>query len=161
MYNIEDKPSAIKEVQRLLDINQTGEYNNKTSEAVKEIQKSKGLTETGITDYETFSVIVEDYRERVLSDPNGVKSLFTPAFPYSLGDHGSNVDYINTIIRDVFEEYRLETKLPRGNYYTRDTENAVIRLRQIFNMGESKETDVTLFNRIILEREAIQLKKRT
>ena len=38
MYNIDDKVSAIKEIQRLLSLNQTGIYDADTEKSVSEIQ---------------------------------------------------------------------------------------------------------------------------
>jgi len=160
MYNIENKIEAIKEVQRLLGINQTGTYDEKTTEAVNKIQKSYNLTQTGITDYVTFKAILVEYKTRNLINDKDISILFNPDFPYALGDFDGNVGHINSVIRDIFTDYTIESKLPFGNYYGKDTENAVIQLRKIFMMNESAGVDAPLFKRMIMERDAIELKKR-
>ena len=61
MYRIEEKIEAIKEVQRLLNLNQTGLFDKKTRDAVLNVQSKYKLAETGIVDYLTFTSIVEEY----------------------------------------------------------------------------------------------------
>ena len=62
MYHIENTSAAIKELQRLLRINQTTVYDQATRDAVLRIQSELGLEKTGIADYHTFTAIVENYQ---------------------------------------------------------------------------------------------------
>lgn len=91
-------------------------------------------------------------------DTSQMDVLFNPKFPYTFGDFDSNVGHINSMIRDIFTEYIIETKLPYGNYYGQDTINAVRSLRAIFLLGNSPDVDEILFNRMSRERNAIEFK---
>ena len=159
MYNIENRREAIKEVQRLLEINMTGDFDTRTSEAVKQHQSERNLEATGVVDYNTFLSLVESFRIRPRLSEDAKAILFSPSFPYSLGSQDDNVGRINSMLRDILSEYTVETKLPYGNYYNRDTVDAVLLLRKIFMMNTSTEIDEILFNRMVEERNSIQTKK--
>ena len=155
MYFIEDKTAAIKAMQKMLKINQTGEYDALTRGRVIEHQKNNSINTTGIVDYETFISILEDYRYVILKE-NAQTSIFeNPSFPYKLGDFDENVGKINTLINDIFTDYLLETPLPTGKYFGKDTENAILRLRNIFALESSPYLDEILLDRMIKEHKRI------
>ena len=60
MYRINDTISAIKEIQRLLGINQTGNYDKATRKAVGNIQQRYSLPVTEVSDYLTFNALVKE-----------------------------------------------------------------------------------------------------
>ncbi len=157
MYSITDTEEAIKQIQKMLGLNETGQYNKETEDTVSRHQSDNGLVVSGVVDYETFLSIVKDYRHsREILYANS--NLLNPQFPYSKGDYDSNVGYINAIIRDIFTEYRIETKPPQNDYYGLDTVEAVRALRDIFMLDMSDETDEILFNRMIKERNSLKFK---
>ncbi len=159
MYNINDKNSAIKELQRLLRINQTGQYDSNTKSAVKEHQEKNNIAVTGITDYETFESVVNEHILYEMIELNKLNLHELPDFPYKYGDSGTNVGVINSILGEIFEEYTIETKLPRGKYFDKDTENAVTRLQAIFMLSETGQVDDIMFARMVDEKNAIISKK--
>lgn len=159
MYHIEDTVSAIKELQRLLDLNQTGIYDEKTRNEVLEIQSEYGLARTGIANYETFSRITEKY----LENRSGVWSsdyLFDANFPYVKNDFDDNVEKINYAIAMVLREYTYEGIEPRGKFLGNDTIDSANYLRNIFQMSESNEIDEKFLNRIMQEMRAIEIKRK-
>ncbi len=158
MYRIEDKVSAIKELQRLLDLKPTGLFDKNTREAVLRTQAKNNLDETGIVDYLTFTLIVEEYRNEKNKQWNS-DYLFDPRFPYVMGDIGDNVLRINEALETVLRDYSYEGRMPRGKYLGDDTIGGVHFLQKIFNMSESDIIDEELMSRIMRERESIEIKK--
>ena len=161
MYNIENKPEAIKEVQKLLGIKKTGNYNIETRDKVLAIQKRFGIPRSGEVNYETFLILVNEYRANHKKNGNTNGLLFSPTFPYTYGDFDENIEYINSLIRDIFTDYMIESKLPYGNFYGYDTEKAVKMLRKIFMLQDIKAIDEELFRRMLVEKDAIAIKNRT
>jgi len=159
MYRIEDTVSAIKEVQRLLDINQTGIYDNATREAVVNLQTASGLTAGGIIDYETFVIIVNEYKKkkREITDTD---YLHIPSFPYTVESHDENVGKINDALRLVLREYVYDGIEPRGKYFGINTLNATNYLRSIFRMDSSDRIDEAFMNRLLFEKKAIEIKSK-
>jgi hypothetical protein len=159
MYRIEDSTAAVKELQRLLGLKQTGNYDGKTANAVKMKQDEYSLEKTGIADYETFTLIVDEYRvkrDRVWNS----SYLHSPKFPYVNGDMGDDEGRINEALYTVLKEYSYEGTLPRGGYLGDDSFYGVKYLRDIFGMEQRDEIDEQLMNRILAELEAIKIKKR-
>ena len=157
MYRIEDQPAALREVQRLLGINQTAFYDKPTRDAVIEIQTKFDLEPNGVTDYLTFNAIVENHKMSVSENANN-QYLFTPTFPYKKGDMDDNVGTINDILSIVLKNYRYDGNIPTGKYFGDDTIEAVIYLRYVFKMRVSEEIDAQFMNRLIFEKNAIGIK---
>ena len=159
MYQIEDIDSAIKEVQRLLGIRQSGKYDKSTRDAVIDIQRINSLPKTGITDYTTFTAIVEAYREKsadILKD----SFLFAPVFPFSKGDMGGNAGRINDALSLVLKSYSYEGVLPRGKYIGEDSISGARFLQGVFYMEERDEIDARFMGRLLLELDGIKNKEK-
>ena len=159
MYRIEDSISAVKELQRLLGLKPTGNYDKKTKDAVLKKQSDHSLKQTGITDYETFTSIVRDYKNS-MSDIWESDFLVSPDFPYRIGSIGNDSGRINEALSKVLKEYFYEGIAPRGRYLGEDTFSGVRYLQKIFGMTESNEIDARLMNRILIELNAIKIKTR-
>ena len=157
MYHIDDKVSAIKAIQRLLSLNQTGIYDADTKKSVSEIQAAYSLDVTGVADYETFNAILIEYRN---SNQSHSCYLFSPIFPYALGDLDENVRLIHSALFPVLKEYSYEADIPSGNYLNQSTLDAVNYLRNIFRMPISEEIDEKFIDRLIIERDSLELKNK-
>ena len=157
MYRIEDDISAIKEVQRLLGLNETGRYDGKTRSAVLNIQRKHALDESGVTDYETFVAIVKEYRKRKdeIWD-NGY--LFSPSFPFKEGELCDDAARINEALARVLKSYGYDGVIPHGKYIGTDTIYGVLFLREIFGIDKRDEIDAAFMNRLMLELRAIEIK---
>lgn len=156
MYQITDVTAAIKNVQKLLGVNQTGLYDNNTKEAVLNVQLLNQIEPTGKVDYKTFSAIYEDQVRKKNSEPPA--PLARHIFPFVYGDYDDNIDLINMLIKKVLSDYTYEGIYPRGSYFGDETLLAVRALRSIFLMEGSDELDYDLFERIWQENHAINLK---
>ena len=159
MYRIDDTVSALKEVQRLLNVNQTGIYDTSTKKAVEQIQLNYGLKRADVVNYKTFNAILAEYNKREMSELNS-NYLFKPVFPYTIGDMDDNVGLINDALRLVLSDYVYEDAAPRGNYLNKNTITASNFLRKIFKMDLSDQLDELFIKRLLLEKSAIEIKRK-
>ncbi len=154
MYNLYDKEGAIKAVQRLLMKNQTGVIDQSTREEIKKIQKEVGLIDNGIVDYRTFIEIVNLHRKesniRLSGKSDGISN-----FPYYSGSMGRDMSIINSYISAVLAKYNYSKRLPTNNYFSVDTESAVLWLRKIFGLSNKNIIDEEFYIR--LKREILTL----
>ena len=157
MYRIEDNISAIKELQRLLGVNESGFYDKKTDSAVNEIRKRNSLPQNKEVDYETFKTIVSEHKEKI-SQQWKSDYLISPSFPYVENNMGANAGRINKALAILLKEYTYEGVLPHGSYINSDTINGIHYLQRVFIMEERDAIDVELMNRIIAELIAIEIK---
>jgi hypothetical protein len=159
MYRIEDITSATKEIQRLLGINTTGNYDKKTRDEVLRIQTLHAIEQSGEVDYKTFTLIVDEH----LSRENAIWNsdyLLAADFPYSEGDIGENVLRINEALSRVLVTYPYYGEMPRGKYFGSSTLSGVKFLQAVFGMEESEEIDEYFMNRILAELEGIEIKEK-
>lgn len=159
MYQIENTSAAIKELQRLLRINQSSNYDLPTKNAVIKIQSKYGLEQTGITDYETFTSILDDFK-KYKSQILGSEYLFTPAFPYIEGNMGINAERINSALAIVSKNFSYEGVLPSGKYINSKSISAAKYLQKIFSCDESEKIDEAFMKRLLIELKAIELKEK-
>ena len=159
MYRIDDTVSALKEVQRLLNVNQTGIYDTSTKKAVEQIQLNYGLKRADVVNYKTFNAILAEYNKREMRELNS-NYLFKPVFPYTIGDMDDNVGLINDALRLVLSDYVYEDAAPRGNYLNESTITASNFLRKIFKMDLSDQLDELFIKRLLLEKSAIEIKRK-
>jgi long-subunit fatty acid transport protein len=157
MYQIDDRVSAIKEIQRLLYLKQTGIYDADTKTSVSDIQSDYSIKVTGIVDYDTFNAILEEYKKHQRTDTH---YLYFPNFPYVIGDLNENVGLIHGALLPILKSYRYEASIPTGNYLGQVTLDAVNFLRKIFRMPISEEIDEKFIDRLMLERKSLELKSK-
>ena len=160
MYHIEDKVAAIKEIQRMLGVNQTGVYDNATKTEVRRIQSEFSIDQTQVVDYETFKAIQKKYYKRRTSVPNS-DYLISPTFPYKENDMDSNVELINKALAPILREYEYEGVIPHGSFLGESTLIAANFLREIFGIPKSDKIDSEFVNRLLLERKGLELKRKT
>ena len=157
MYHVEDTISAIKELQRLLYLNQTGFFDQETKEAVIDIQNSYGLKNTGVADYETFSAILKEFhrKQNAYYDSD---FLFAPQFPYQVGDFDENIKLINDALIPILKDYVYEGPIPRGKYFGNDTLNAIHFLQEIFGDRKNDKITAEFVNRLLDEKRVLKIK---
>ena len=159
MYRIEDTEAATRALQGLLGLGRSGKYDNSTRDAVLELQRDNSLPQTGVADYQTFTAIVDLYRERMTDIYTG-DLLFDPLFPIVKGNMGSDAGRINDALSLVLKRYSYEGVFPGGKYIGEDTLDAVRFLRRVFAMDERDEIDARFMNRIALELDGIKIRQR-
>ena len=72
-YNVEDRKTAVRQLQRLLleisyssdspSVSIDGIYGKRTRDAVRRFQSRCGLPTTGETDYETWCALLNEYKK--------------------------------------------------------------------------------------------------
>lgn len=159
MYQIENTSAAIKELQRLLRINQSSNYDLPTKNAVLKIQSKYGLEQTGITDYETFTSILDDF-QKYKSQIFDSEYLFNPSFPYVEGNMGINAERINTALALVLKNFSYEGVIPSGKYISSHSISATQYLQKIFNYDKTEKIDEAFMNRLLIELKAIEIKEK-
>ena len=149
MYNITDKYSAVKSLQGLLGLNKNGIYDITVTNKVKQLQNENLLEDTGIVNYQTFQAIQKSTHDESIETKIRTSLPQLKSFPYSLGDYGNDVLYINTLIGDVIKKHNIDIPKPRGRYFGNDTLNAVRSLREAFLLRKSDEIDEMFIHRIL------------
>ena len=158
MYVVNDKKSAIKEVQKFLyEIAQTeadisyvtidGYYSEQTRLAVTEFQRLKSIEENGRVDKQTFDLLYSAYIDALntkLSSDFGLNSL---NFPLKMGDSGNDVSILNSILRELGTYYR-ELAVPYGDFFSNDTEQAVNEMQRHLLLEESGTVSESFLGRL-------------
>ncbi|MBR2931079.1 MAG: peptidoglycan-binding protein [Clostridia bacterium] len=149
MYNINDKPEATRAIQRMLGINESGIYDERTRAAVIDVQAEAGYTSDGLVDLKTFEEIRRIYDVRARAEC--VRRLVSVEFPYREGDYGDHIYSANELLAKTLSFFSHEHLLPRGYIYTSSTSLAVARLREIFALEDKAEIDGELYLRMLEE----------
>ncbi len=149
MYDIKDKPAAIRRVQRMLNLNENGNYDVRTREEVLAHQRNNSLAESGKVDYETFVSILDEYRMNVLKREVTEKIPFKNEFPYSKGDIGDGPNILNTMLRHAIDALSLDLQKPRGPYFSDASASAVSELRKIFMLGDADYIDEVFYDKLL------------
>jgi len=161
MYLIEDKISAIREIQSYLlliwdenperaRIAVDGIYSEETAISVKEFQGLNGLNPSGEVDKETFDKIYEEYwlikqnRDREQKIPRWNDDL-------SLGSTGEYVSLINLTLLALREFYKDIPLVREEGFYSRATEDAVKFMQSVFGFTENGVTNLETYLRILKE----------
>ena len=157
MYYVNDKKSAIREIQRfLLKISQKnnvphlsvdGFYSGETEEAVRAFQRLYELDATGKVERETFDAIYSEYVRILNEETSEALELESESYPLKLGDSGNNVDVLNATIRELSLVYN-DLPIPYGDFYSPDTADAVRLLQRYFREYESGEVSFAFFNKM-------------
>ncbi len=157
MYQIDDRVAAIKEVQRLLGLNQTGIYDVTTRKMVRTIQEAYSLNKSGVVDYETFSAISREYRKRLRTQN---RYLYSAKYPYRIGNIHTNVSLIHSALSPVLVDYGYEGDIPSGSFLGENTIKSSNYLRKIFRMPTSDEIDELFIDRLLLENRSLEIKNK-
>ena len=148
MYLINDKISAVRQIQRYLGINESGIYDNQTRNAVTDYQSKNGINPTGSVDYATFISLRGFHINEQIKKEARQLFPFEADFPYKRGDFGEDVGVINNMLSKAIEKYYLSINKPRGDYYSVRTEKAVVELRKIFLIDNGKEVDEIFYEKL-------------
>ena len=168
MYQIEDKPSAIKEVQKFLHIisdstdygipriSIDGVYGDETYQAVRLYQEYHGLNPTGKTDLTTFDMLYREYYN-IMLDKNTKEYIITDeGFPIVIGTQNSDVSLVHSIINELSKAYPYVKKVDRSNYFSQRSAESVKQLQKIFMLAETGEVDKFLYERLKQEIDSVK-----
>lgn len=165
MYRLEDRPAAIREVQRFLlivsqndlsipHITVDGVYTEQTAEAVRIFQQSRNIIPTGSVDLETFTLLFGEASELMAEEERRRRVIDAEGFPLKLGDSGSDVNGLNTILRELSEYYNKIIVKPYGSFFSRDTYDAVIIMQKQLLEEESGLVSIKFYDKLSEELNA-------
>ena len=149
MYSLNDKRAAVKNVERMMKLPETGNYTQDLTNEIINYQEENNLKPTGFVNYETFlSLNRRAENERKF---NSVRDSlpFLSKFPYTFSDMGSDVLFINALLSDIIEKYRLDLRKPRGIFFSNDTVRAVEYLRKVMIIENGEHIDLEFIYNIL------------
>ena len=169
MYSINDKKSAVKEIQKYLyKISDTtypkipripidGDFDKETRAAVEKFQQIMGIEVTGIVNNETFALLYDEYLA-VIADQNTDNSIIgDDTFPLMEGSHSEAVSALHLIINELGETYTELPSVGTGSFYNKTTSDAIKMLRKIYRLSPSEKVDKILYSRL---REDLDARRR-
>ncbi len=167
MYRIEDKPAAIRAVQRyLLIISQVdfslphitvdGIYSDETRSAVSEFQKGRNLSVTGSVDIDTFTLLATESGEILLYSENRDNTINEALFPLRLGDSNSDVAILNAMLSELSVYYRDINLIRITPFFSLTTESGVKVMQRHLKELEDGTVSHKLFARL---REELNARK--
>ena len=147
MYFISDKTAAVRALQKMLGVPETGRIDRGMAE---KIEKITGSPFTGVVSYTDFPVIKKAYRKRkaarLVRDALGIDASGSNGGRYTRDE----MEKINQLLAKCIKENRLEAYPPRGRFYTSLTATAVREVRKMLMLPEGDEIDVELLYRLML-----------
>lgn len=159
MYRIEEKEQAIRTVQQYLliisqidrelpHISVDGVYTDETENAVIIYQRKHSLEPTGRVDIETFDMLYGDARVILETEENKSMTFTEEKYPLSIGDSGNDVSRLNTLLRELSNNYLDIINPPYGDFFSRDTLAAIIIMQRIFRLPTTGEIDFNTLKRL-------------
>ena len=164
MYNINDKSSAIRNIQKYLakiyegtlNVNENGLFDEKTIIALNKFQEENGLYVKASVDFSTFSAISDAYNKAIIAREMQKKNPHIK-FPITRGMQGLEIYKLNSMLGDILRHYSLFDYPPLVNYYSEETEKAVNEIRKIFNLSKQNGIDEVLYSRLEDEIKSINI----
>ena len=158
MYDYNDKSAAIKEIQRFLSIisqkdesiphvTVDGHFSEETRLAVTEFQRLNSLDATGTVDKLTFDLLYEIYTGIMLEYGVADENFDLKAFPLKIGQSGSDVAQLNTVLTELEAFYKELIKID-GDFFGADTEYSVKEMQRHLLEDETGYVDNVFFNRL-------------
>ncbi len=170
MYAIDDNESITADIQRYLTLisaersdpnylpeNTEGGFDESTRSAVAYYQRTEGLDESGEVDQETFYSIYSDYLYYDEAVNRREKYPIDIAFPLGYGVSDKDMVRINTMLFEISEYYYGASDIRKNSYFSKNTENAVVNLRNVFGLEESEQIDEEFY--LILSEEHYLINK--
>ena len=162
MYIINDNEAAIKTLQRYLseiyseeiDVNINGIFDNSTILALNRFQKENNLDVRNYVDYECYTLIYDAYTIK-MNRLRLHKDIKRNTFPIKRGDQSPIVATINLMLCEILKYYKINYSIPRGDYYSDDTQKANHIIRDIFNIEKADTIDEKMYSRLIEEWKSI------
>lgn len=153
-YNISEKASAVREVQKFLfEISATadylppvsvdGIYGSETTEAVRLFQQHNGLSPTGATDEETWQLLYQQYITAKEEREEESELIPGNAFPIRMGDSGSHVRIVQSSLEELLEDAG-----PSDGFFGRKTEESIRRIEKRYGLPQTGILTRQLWNRI-------------
>ena len=164
MYRIDDKASAIKIIQKYLSkicgdsilISENGIFDKQTIYELNKFQSEENIDVENYVGYNTFEKLYNRYMNEIEKEELAVMLQNPSSFTYKPGEYSDGIFEINKLLIDVLTYYG-EFNVPNLNgYYSKETADAVLRIRQIFELRGDSTVDTSLYSRLLREWKSIQ-----
>ena len=156
MYSINDRTSAIKEVQMYLikigygdEIIPSGEFDTYTELAVKSFQKRMEIEESGIVNYQTHTLLKEEYQKSAIKDMINKSGGPGAYFPIKLGDFGEHIPPINSAISYILNHFGIHNDVQNGKFFSKESERATLELQKMMQLNSDGIIDQVFYARIM------------
>lgn len=137
MYSFLDEKEKTKEIQRYLNLTQSGNRDDKLTNAVKGVQSRHNITENGEINAETFNAIYLEYRDK--RDEMRAEAMLGDSLPIRLGEWGEAMRNINLMLIKLAAHYRIQTNLVNSDYYGERSEKIIEELSEIYHLERAKK----------------------
>lgn len=167
MYIQDNRSAAIKRIQSYLyeiqmfeehssQVPQDGIFGEETRAAILDFQKHTELNETGIVNYETFQAL-SDTAKKYKEENERYPFLYSiSGFPLQFGGSGADVEALHALLRSLSQYLKDLPPIPRGAYYSHDTEKAIRYMQDVFLLEEDGIVTAALFEMLENELKAKQ-----
>ena len=155
MYFVSDKGRAVRALQRMLRVPESGRLDRRTRDKIAEITGNSESSEVG---YRDFLLIKEAYNKRkrsaVVREYMGFSVDERSMQEYSRGE----LTKINLLLSKAMQKNRLDGYPPRGGRYSKESAGAVSSLRKMLSLPEKDGVDSELLFGIIMNLRAHEIK---
>lgn len=160
MYQLYDRNSAIKEIQKYLHvisdkvdadvprISIDGVYGKETEESVRVFQSIYGLDITGVVDLETFNLLYLLYNGAIEEINTKDYIIKDEIFPLRVGDQHNDIIVLHLYLSELEKRYPQLGRAGKSNYYSKNTETIISMLQEIFRYPVTGTVSKSLFARI-------------
>ena len=121
-----------------------GIWDAKTAAAVRDYQQQNGIPVTGTADFCTWTAIYAAYALLLAGDALPMRTAFFPPESDAVlkaGTKGSSVYVLQLMLSEIAPHYNRIAAVPLTGEYDSDTQAAVRRAQQIFQLPETCITD--------------------
>ncbi len=160
MYRTDDKRAAITEVQGYLieiyeeeDLYKSGVYDKKTEELVIRFQSENELIPSGTVDMLTHEKLYNSSKISKQTKNIREKHGKNISFPIKDTGHREDMRIINLSMGEFLNYYGVHHNIRNHPYFTPASTDAVLEIRKILRLSESKEIDEELYYRMMRDIE--------
>ena len=159
MYEITDKESYIRSVQRfLLELHYETEslpflfvdgiYGDTTRAAVAKFQALQGLPSNGTLDYPTWKELYKRYRSAINRRRSTSAVAPDTPLPVTIGTRGMGVRNLQQLMNALARRYRLPISTDVSGVYSYATSQLASLLRGIYRLPPGNTVDGVFFDRM-------------
>ena len=159
MYLFYDKPSSIKEVQKMLyilfperNIFPNGILSDKTNDAIIEFKRKFGLAESSRVDKEFRELLYSEYKRAKREETASIN------FPVHHRYYGRIMIDINKTMKDLLNYYGKHQSLLLIPYFSDESLLSVNKLQKIYNLPIKSYIDSEFYYRMIKDHSTLQTK---
>ena len=164
MYRIDDKSSAIKNVQKYLSkiyegtyiISQNGIFDQNTVLALNKFQNDNNLEIKNYINYQDFVMLYDLYVSAIEREKTKGSAGIGIDYPISRGYKSHEMINVNKMLLDITRNYGHFIPIKINEYFSFDTLEALQVINDIFGMEDVDLIDENMHSRIIKEWKSIQ-----